>query len=187
MKKLTPLIAILALILAACGGGSDEGVASLETDTTEAAEDRATDIDVDNEQALTEFAQCMRDNGIDMDDPTVDANGNLTFEGQSQQENIEEFDQDALQAAFDACEEHLVGVAMGFTDTDLSEIEDTLLEFTSCMRDRGFDMADPDLAGGPGGVIDMFGDLDPTDPDVLEAAEECQEVFANLPFGGGTG
>ena len=129
----------------------------------------------------------MRDNGIDMDDPTVDANGNLTFGGQSQDENIGEFDQDALQAAFDACEEYLAGVAMGFTDTDLSEFEDTLLEFTTCMRDQGFDMADPDLSGGPGGVIDMFGDLDPSDPDVLEAAEECQEVFANLPFGGGTG
>jgi len=186
VKKLIPLIAVLALVLAACGGGSDDGVASLETETTVAV-DQAVDIDVDNEQALTDFAQCMRDNGIDMDDPTVDANGNLTFGGQSQQGNIEEFDQDALQAAFDACEEHLAGVAMGFTDTDLSEIEDTLLEFTSCMREQGFDMADPDLSGGPGGVIDMFGDLDPSDPDVLEAAEECQEVFANLPFGGGTG
>jgi hypothetical protein len=186
VKKLIPLIAVLALVLAACGGGSDDGVASLETETTVAV-DQAVDIDVDNEQALTDFAQCMRDNGIDMDDPTVDANGNLTFGGQSQQGNIEELDQDALQAAFDACEEHLAGVAMGFTDTDLSEIEDTLLEFTSCMREQGFDMADPDLSGGPGGVIDMFGDLDPSDPDVLEAAEECQEVFANLPFGGGTG
>jgi hypothetical protein len=186
VKKLIPLIAVLALVLAACGGGSDDGVASLETETTVAV-DQAVDIDVNNEQALTDFAQCMRNNGIDMDDPTVDANGNLTFGGQSQQGNIEELDQDALQAAFDACEEHLAGVAMGFTDTDLSEIEDTLLEFTSCMREHGFDMADPDLSGGPGGVIDMFGDLDPSDPDVLEAAEECQEVFANLPFGGGTG
>lgn len=186
MKKLIPLIAVLTLVLAACGGGSDDGVASLETETTVAA-DQAVDIETDNEQALTDFAQCMRDNGIDMDDPTVDANGNLTFGGQSQQGNIEEFDEDALQAAFEACEEHLAGVAMGFTDTDLSEIEDTLLEFTSCMREQGFDMADPDLSGGPGGVIDMFGDLDPSDPDVLEAAEECQEVFANLPFGGGNG
>lgn len=186
MKKCILLIAVFALVVAACGGSSDDGVASLETETTPAV-DEAVDIEVDNEQALTEFAQCMRDNGIDMDDPTVDANGNLTFGGQSQEENIGEFDQDALQAAFDACEEYLAGVAMGFTDTDLSEFEDTLLEFTTCMRDQGFDMADPDLSGGPGGVIEMFGDLDPTDPGVREAAEECQEVFANLPFGGGTG
>ena len=186
MKQLIPLVAVVALVLAACGGGSDEGVASLETATT-AAPDDAADIEVDNEEALTRFAQCMRENDIDIDDPTVDADGNLTFGGSSQEDNIEEFDQDALQAAFDACEEHLVGVAMGFTSEDLSEFEDTLLEFTQCMRDRGFDMDDPDLSSGPGGVIDMFGELDPTDPDVVEAAEECQEVFANLPFGGGNG
>ena len=186
MKQLIPLLAIVALVLAACGGGSDDGVASLETDST-AAPEQSADIEVDNEQALTDFAQCMRDNGIDLDDPTVDANGNLTFGGRSQEENIEEFDQDALQAAFDACDEYLAGVAMGFTSEDLSQFEDTLLEFTQCMRDRGFDMDDPDLSGGPGGVIDMFGELDPTDPDVVAAADECQEVFANLPLGGGTG
>ena len=53
------------------------------------------------------------------------------------------------------------------------------------MRDNGFDLPDPDfsnfdLAGGVG----PFGEIDPTEPDFEEALEACQDIFANLPFGG---
>ena len=73
----TSSIVALALILAACGGAAadtGDGVASLEgtTVTTTAADETA-----DPEAAAIAFTECMRENGVEMEDPTVDADGNV--------------------------------------------------------------------------------------------------------------
>ena len=75
-KRFVFLFLVLALVAAACGGdGSSEGVASLEgvtaDDPVSATEESPTGVDV--EEAMLAFAQCMRDQGLDIEDPTVDA------------------------------------------------------------------------------------------------------------------
>lgn len=69
------VLIVAALVLAACGGGS--------SDTTQASSDGAAGGSttsapgVDVNAAVTAYTECLRGNGIEVEDPTVDENGNL--------------------------------------------------------------------------------------------------------------
>jgi len=69
----------LAALAAGCGGpGGADGVATLDgTSTTVTVAQRAEEGEVDLEEALLAFAACMREEGIDMPDPELDAEGNV--------------------------------------------------------------------------------------------------------------
>ena len=202
--RLVLALAVLSVIAASCGGdGAAAGVASLEgTDSTVApAEDnRAIEdaADADLEQAMFAFASCMRTNGVEIEDPTVDADGNLQFGGlRTQGGNA---DREAIRAGMEACEDHLEGVVLGRGgDLDPTELQDTLLEFAVCMRENGYDMPDPDFSNaGPGGGDEPaqgggpFGRIDFDDPDFVTAQEACQDVLGDIRgpgarFSGGGG
>lgn len=182
-RHLIVLLAALALIAVACGGSGDDGVATLEAATTPTV--AAQDALAGDEARLIEFSQCMRDNGVpEFPDAVVTEDGAVDFGGFEQ---FNEFDQDDLETAFDACLEKLEGLsfAPGGANFDFTGIQDTLLEFAQCMRDNGFDMPDPDFANFDlGSGVGPFGEIDPTDPGFEEALEGCQDIFENLPFGG---
>jgi len=192
MQRFIILLATLALVLAACGGSDDGGVATLE-DTPSDSELQQTVEDAagtaDDEQALLAFAACMRDNGVeDFPDPVLNADGSVEFTG-SGQDPFAGVDNDTAEAAVNACIGELEGVAFapGGADFDLNEIQDALVEFAACMRDNGIDFDDPDLANafGDGEVANPFGELDLSDPDVVAAVEECQDVFTGFGLGFG--
>ena len=184
LRQVAMLLVALGLLLAACGGAtSPEGVASLETPAPQDGEPAAVD-DLSEEEAMLAFAQCMRDNGIDMEDPTVDAEGNLRFGPPA--DNAEPRavrSQDGFEAAFGNCESFLAAAGGGrFSAEDRSEIEDRILEFAQCMRDNGFDMPDPDFGseGGRG-----FGlEIDPDDPSFAAAQEACEDILGGFGPGG---
>ena len=195
-------ILLAACLLAACGGddGSGDaadGVASLDDTATD---DTATDETGsappttgarDTETALLEFADCMREHGVDMPDPQVDENGGVQIEvgggvggGAA--------DPDDFREAQEACQELMPDGPMTRDngEFDPTEMQDQMLEFTECMRDHGVPMDDPDFSddgrievtatvpdnGEPprGPVLaGPFGTLDLSDPDVAEAFEEC--------------
>ena len=193
------LILALVLVVGACGdSGSDSEVASLEGSGAAGFEEATSDdLDADAEEAILAFAQCMRDNGVpDFPDPSMDASGNLNLFGGGGRGDLG-VDRDTLSAAFDECASLIEGIVQNFRNTDLSELEDTFLEFAECMRDEGIDMADPDFSGGfgpgAGGRGGLFGDVDPQDPAFQAAAEECQGVFeggfgpGGFGAGGGAG
>jgi hypothetical protein len=195
---------VVALLMAACGGtaaGSDSGVASLSdsSTTTVAAE-------ADPEEAAIAFTECMRENGIDMEDPTVDADGNVIpgrptdlpepdGEGGAGEVGPGALGED-LQAAFEECGDLLEGTTFGFTGEDQAELEDQLLALAQCLRDQGIDVADPDLSGGPDIVAGEGGDglrangpfgIDFQDPEVQAALDQCQEYVPNFQGGPGGG
>ena len=64
------LVAVLAatasLAVAACGG---------DPNTPASSSQGKGGIDAASKKAMLQFAQCMRDHGVDMKDPTFDANG----------------------------------------------------------------------------------------------------------------
>ena len=98
MRRIAILISVIALVLGACGGGDDTAdVASIE-DTTDASATATTQASSD-EEALIEFAACMRDQGMDFPDPSVDANGFPSFDF----EDPESIDQDAMFEAGEEC------------------------------------------------------------------------------------
>jgi hypothetical protein len=180
MKKIF-LLVTFGLALVACGEGSDDAVASLDDTTVTTAD--VQNLDIDNEQVLLEFAQCMRDNGVDgFPDPTTDADGNVRpFGGGGAGQDLGA-DRDTIEAARDACSPIIEDLALSFVRENRADIEDQLFEFAACMRDEGVEIPDPDFSnllggergqgGGPfGGAIDV------EDPKFQEAAETCSEVF----------
>jgi len=210
-RRIVLIVVLTALVVAACGGSDDggSGIASLENDSDEvitamddgpavgdtSVDTQASDEEVDTEESMLAFAACMRENGIDMGDPTMDENGNLRLgrpEGFGQ--GTGGIDREAMIAARDACQDHLDGVLQQFERIDLTELQDDLVEYAACMRENGYDMPDPDLAalsagpgqgGGPG--RGQFGDLDLDDPAFQGANEVCQDLFAGIRPGTGPG
>ena len=200
--RLFVLLVALGLIATACGGSADAdaGVASLETTDTTAASDAVAgeDVAVDAEQAMLDLAACLRDNGVEIEDPTVDASGNVQFGGLRGATAADgaEIDREAFRAAMDQCQESLEGVALGFGgrgEIDVTELQDTMVEYAACMRDNGYDMDDPDLTNsgpgsggepGEGGGGGPFGDIDRDDPDYLAAQDVCGDILGGLPGGG---
>ncbi|MEE8330540.1 MAG: hypothetical protein V3R84_02120 [Acidimicrobiia bacterium] len=176
-------LVVLVVVLAACGGDNDQGIASI--DGTPAT--TASSAEPDAEAALLEFTQCLRDQGLDIDDPQADADGNLVFTPQN-------VDVDELLAARDDCSEYLSGVTLEAFGFDRTGLEDDLFEYAVCMRANGFDMPDPDLdntlrrllgqgdqnAEGFAG-IGPFGDIDIENPQFISADAVCRpDIFADF-------
>jgi hypothetical protein len=195
MNRSAVMISVLALTAAACGGASSSpGIASIEdvvTTATPAAPDTVLTEQEAAEQAFLEFAQCMRDNGVDMADPTVDADGNViparpNFEG-----GEDSFDREAVRDARDICGDSIEGLALGFQERSTTEFADQALAYAQCMRDNGVDMPDPDLSAessGPGRGLFGGAEIDREDPAFEAANQVCQEEipgFSGRPGGPG--
>lgn len=181
-SKLLNLVTI-ALVATSCSGGSDDaapGVATLSPTTSTSAE---IDPLRETEEQARELVQCLRDEGLNVPDPTITGDGNIRF---SPPADFGAADVANLQAAAEACADLIEGLDIGFENIDLTTITDNLLLFASCMRDNGYDIRDPDFSlfePGPDGSIPTggpFGDLDFTDPDFTAAFPACQELLNNL-------
>lgn len=195
--RLTVLLLALGLVAAACGGDGDAstGVASLETadvavDDVGTLDGAEPSSESDQEQAMLNFAACMRDNGVDIDDPTVDADGNVQFGGFRVAVQEGEIDRVAMDAAMAECQEHLESITLGRGggDFDPTELQDTMVEYAACMRENGYDMPDPDFSSfGPGaggepgqGGGGPFGSIDFNDPDFVSAQEACEDILGSF-------
>jgi len=149
MKKMTALacVAGLALVLSGCSNKTeDSGIANVgdAKDTSTAGATAAAGSAED--QALA-FAQCMRDNGVDFPDPTVDADGNPSFAdafGKSQDGGFNPGDT-SFRDAMTACGDLAKGLQMGLGgggNFDQSAISEALYSYTQCLRDAGLDVGD---------------------------------------------
>jgi hypothetical protein len=183
-----------ALLLAACGGSQasdDDGVASLDDGGGTASEAAASESPTDAEEALLEYVECLRGEGLDVPDPQVNADGQLQFGGPGGPGggDGEAIDPEEFEAAQEVCGDPPAPAGGGNVDPEQqAEFQDAALAFTQCMRDRGYDMPDPEFEG-EGGVVFRGGGpgLDADDPEQQAAAEECQEqAFGDLQPGGGS-
>jgi hypothetical protein len=175
-KRITGMVAVLALagLLTACGsdgdsGGSDDGVASASGDDSD--EQAQGDDQADAEDELLDWVECMRDEGIDIPDPTRDSDGHLVLEGpgirlgggdsegstssdQSDDAGDEPaIDPEEMEAAMEACGEPPALGPSDISDEDRQAMEEAAPAFADCMRDEGVeDFPDPDFSNlGPGG------------------------------------
>ena len=186
MSKPKIWVAVVAIVMvaAACGGdeSSDgDGVASIDdvaSTTTVAAEAGADELVMD-EEAVLEFAACMRDGGIDFPDPVVDSDGNVGFDLLALRD-LADVDQADLEAAFQPCAQLLAGVNFGFDQVFETEFQDELIAFSACMRDNGFDLPDPDFSALTG-TGELYPEFDLEDPDFESAFENCQDTLPGIP------
>jgi hypothetical protein len=172
-SQLVPLL-LAVMMLSACGGGSDgeTRVASLSDDSSAAPTATASAADLEKE--LDDYVECLRKQGVDLPDPTVDADGNISFGLPAKGQSI---DRDQLQAARDRCGDLPEGITSGFSKQNQSEMQDIALKFARCMREQGIDVPDPDLSKLGQGGGSPFGDLDRDDPKVSAGLEVCQKVW----------
>ena len=185
-QYLVGLMLTLALVAGACSRDGDlPSIASLEADPANpSVESDAADPDqtADSEAALLAFTQCLRDQGIDIGDPTIDADGNLQlppieFEtSESAADPDEPPDLSEFEEMIAPCEQHLEGVVGSFSPGDTTEIEDMFLAYAECMRENGIDMPDPDFSSD-GGVIDL-GAVGGEDFEAADAV--CRPLLADL-------
>lgn len=162
--------ALLALALAGCGdaGGDDQIPTAGGSAEPEATGQRAGgDLSEQemHEKAL-EFAACMREHGVDMEDPEPGEGIRVRIEGDPAQ----------AEAAEQACR-HLLpdGGAPPGSDPDA---RDDMLAFARCMRDNGVEsFADPQEGEGI-----HLGPEQAEDPDFEEAERTCNErIFGGQP------
>ncbi|MBU1226853.1 MAG: hypothetical protein KJ698_06565 [Actinobacteria bacterium] len=204
-KRFGSLVLLLAMTAAACGSeasdvglasldgstGSDVGAASLDGSDGNAATDD-TVAAMDSEEAMLAFTQCLRDQGLDVADPELGEDGQMRLGGLFRPSDENSFDREAIEAAMDACSEYRDLITTGFGEVDRTAMEDQIYEYAACMRENGYEMADPDFsdtgAGGEGEGgqrMGPFGDIDRSDPAFQAANEVCQDLFGGFGPGGG--
>jgi hypothetical protein len=155
-------------VFAACtiGGEESQGVVTIESTTATTVVDEETTF----EEGVLEFAQCMREEGINFPDPTFDIDGNPEFD------NLEIENEEEFESAFENCEDILRNALPEQFDLD-PEVEaalvDASLEFSQCMRDQGIDFPDP-KPGEFGFFAFRDADIDFSSEAVQDAFEICQ-------------
>ena len=161
-------ILLLLLIFSACtiGGEESQGVVTIESTT----ETTTVDEEITFEEGVLDFAQCMREEGVNFPDPTFDIDGNPQFD------NLEIENEEEFESAFENCEDILRNALPEQFDLD-PEVEaalvDASLEFSQCMRDQGIDFPDP-KPGEFGFFAFRDADIDFTSEAVQNAFEICQ-------------
>jgi hypothetical protein len=162
------LVPLLALGLAACAGdgGGDDGIASVDPAARPSAEASATGAPLDDEERQLKFAQCMRENGVPMEDPDSDGDGGVRIRvgGGVKPE--------AAEAAMEKCKAYAPngGKPIQLDAEQLAKLR----EFSKCMRANGVpDFPDPD----PSGRITMrrYRGLDTEEKAFEEAQEKCRQ------------
>ena len=161
-------ILLLLLIFSSCtiGGEESQGVVTIESTTATTI----VDEEITFEEGVLDFAQCMREEGINFPDPTFDIDGNPQFD------NLEIENEEEFESAFENCEDILRNALPEQFDLD-PEVEaalvDASLEFSQCMRDQGIDFPDP-KPGEFGFFAFRDADIDFSSEAVQEAFEICQ-------------
>jgi hypothetical protein len=152
-------------------GGGDHDTASSSDDDPSSQED-----------AALEFARCMRDNGIeDFPDPQVSGDGGISFGGSV----ADQLDTEEFQAAKEACQHFLddakpaEGNGQPLTPEERTELQDQWHAVAQCVRDQGYDFADPEVNEYGKFRMRAVGD------GIEQAIEECiNESGVGEPSGG---
>jgi hypothetical protein len=156
--------AAVSVGLAACGGGSDDG------SDAAAAKAKAQD-------AMLKFARCMREHGVQMDDPKP--GGGVMFRSQAGA------DMSRMEAAQKACEKYMRGAIKQPSKAQQASIKENALKFSKCMRDHGVDFPDPEFDGGKVKIGPGPGSgFNPDDQSVQAAQQACQHFMGPAPKGG---
>jgi hypothetical protein len=182
MRRTLLTLAAAVLLLGGCAGekAGGEGVATAGDPTSTTSTGTNNDGDIAAQTA--KFAQCMRDNGIDIPDPKVDGDGRVSFGVPGGGD--EPVDREKMQAAHEKCKQHLPngGEPPKLSDEDLEKMR----QFAQCMRDNGYpDFPDPQPDGGIRIEGDKNGDMDPESQKWKDAHAKCEQYMPTRPGDGG--
>jgi hypothetical protein len=169
------LAAAIGLLLVACQSNSND-VATLQGAGNTQVE--ASDVEdgspaLDDEAKMMALTECLRDHGIEVLDPVVDADGNV--DKPELAEGVE-WDKQAGQA-WEACEHHLEGFkGWGKKDADASEqVEqlDQYIALATCLREKNYDLDDPTAETLDAWMGNFKKSIDWDDPAAVADYAEC--------------
>ena len=171
----------LALVGSAAAQVATLGDPNEEEDTTAVVAE-----DLDGEEAMLDWAQCMRDNGIDMDDPQFGVSGGRFGFGPGGTGGEMAFDPQSseFQAAMEACGNVLEALRPESDAAAEAERAEQQLILAECMRQLGWDFPDPASGGGFGAQLRFIQDagIDQQDPAFQQDVTTCQSE-SGLGFG----
>jgi hypothetical protein len=171
---------LLALGAAGCGGAdSGDGVATAGGGGDHEASASATPGPMSDEERQVKFAQCMRDQGIDMPDPEID-------QGRVRIQIPDGTDPQKARAAREKCKQYLPngGERPKMNPQQL----DQMRRFAQCMRENGIpEFPDPNPDGGIQIQASPGSHMNPDDPTFKAAEEACAKYRPAPPVGASPG
>ena len=172
-------VTLLLGLSAACGNGSGDDDSALPdaAGASSASPSGDDEADLDPEDAMLKFAECMRDHGVDVPDPT---DGGIHVDGRGVSEDVMDAAQAACQKWMDMAEPEDGGEPLS------EEEKQSFLDMAACMRERGYNFPDPEFDGGrvTQKVEKGEGDLPgPDDPAFQQDMEECSAEAGLEPPG----
>jgi hypothetical protein len=176
---------VIGVIVAGCGGSSS-------TSSTGSTSNAA------RETAFLNYAQCMRQHGVAVSDPTVGANGTVELPRPtdfSSGQTPTAAQRAQMQTARTACSSNLKGITFGLGGASNPAFQAALLKYAQCMRTNGYNMPDPTFNSTPGsgtgtggtGARGAFGGLNRNSPTFQKANTACRPILQSAGFGGGGG
>jgi hypothetical protein len=151
-------------------------VATLATPPPGSETDPSPTPEPSAEDALLAYAACMREHGIETDDPQFDVNGNLVSKPAFKAALKPGDGDEAFAAAQASCGDHLVALKPALDPAQTAEQTEAALRFAACMRDRGLDWPDPAADGSRFAGSDMK--IDKKSPEFQAAFEVCGRELA---------
>jgi hypothetical protein len=160
-------LSVVSLLQAAC---SDTPTSAPSVPSTVPGD---TPGSADPQQAALDYAECMRENGLESYPDPQFANSAVIVGG----DGIDPNDPDFV-AADEQCAALLEAASGGFdgtNDAELQQFQEGILRFAACMREHGIDFPDPRF--GDDGQVQMGAGGDPGAPAIVAAREACASLL----------
>jgi hypothetical protein len=154
--------ATASLVVAACGGDP--------TVSTNGPGGRS--VDAKTKKALLQFAQCMRDHGVDMPDPQF-GSGRVTM-----RMGGKNLDPEKARAAQEACKKYQAEIKPPLSAADKAKFRKQALDDAKCMRAHGVpNFPDPqfDADGAASMRFDKGSGINPNSPAFQRAQRACMK------------
>jgi hypothetical protein len=167
---------LVVVCLAGCGGssGTGGGLASVKGDGKSAP---PTQSAADAKSSGLQYAKCMRANGVPtFPDPTIDANGQLSFAVPS------DIPDSVIDKGETSCQQYR-GSGPAGAGTNAQQVEQQR-KLAQCMRANGFPgWPDPEADGSLRVDFGKLGLSGPDDPKLKPAEEKCRQFQPATPGG----
>jgi len=159
------LVLVTSLILTACGSDSNDVPSLAATPIPDVADEA-----IDNETLMLEFTECLRNEGMQITDPTVDSDGNI-----QKPELVEgaTFNNEEWIAAYEVCGEIIENITFEKKEVDRSAQLEQYLEIAACMSEAGFDIGEPTAETLDTWMSDLKNTFNWDDPDAQDVINMC--------------
>lgn len=151
------LLLAISLAIAGCGSDDEAGLPTAGGETSSSDPGSGSESRDSRDEALLKVAQCLRDHGLDIEDPKPGEGLAVSVEGE---------DREKADAAMKACEKYAPA-----GEPDPEGVREEMLETAQCMREHGVESF-PDPKPGEG--ISLEGSV-AEDPDFAAAEEACMD------------